>query len=202
MKLFLNTLFVLFILSTANAQCSLSATITVDASGNIMTTNTSTNAEPSSYVWYVYNLDQNPNPPYYLEYIENATDISYAPMYVANYMICLVASETGNNNTCDSICDTLTYTQSMMNSQLSADISDVASEKISVYPIPATDVLFVEVESMNDGDFSIFNALGVNYECEQKIKENRLEISVADLPKGMYFLNWRDNGKTIRFVVQ
>lgn len=202
MKLFLTSLFALFILSNSNAQCTLSANITVDASGNIVTTNTSTNADPSSYVWYVYNLDLSPSPPLYLEYIENAVDISYAPMSVANYMICLVANESGNNNSCDSLCDTLTYTQSMMTSQQSADISDLANEKISVYPIPATNVLFVEVESMNDGDFSIFNALGVDYQCEQKIKENRLEISVADLPKGIYFLNWRDNGKTIRFVVQ
>ncbi len=201
-KLYTSILFFLF-LSHLNAQCVLDMTATVDGSGNIVTFNNSTGADPSSYVWYVYNMDMGMGLPY-LEYIEPSVNtISYAPLYVGNYLVCLVANESGTNAACDSLCEPLTYTQSMMNMQNTNDIGELtSSDEVSIYPNPAHDRLYVisDGNSTQKSEFRISDIVGRNYEVEYFINDNGVEIDVRSLPNGVYFITIQD--KVLRFVVE
>ena len=175
-------------------------TVTVDGSGNIVTFNNSAGADPSSYVWYVYNMDMG-SP--YLEYIEPSVNtISYAPLYVGNYLVCLVGNESGTNNACDSLCEPLTYTQSMMNMQNTNSIGELTSaDEVSIYPNPAHDRLYVVGgNSTKKSKFRISDIVGRNYEVEHYINDNGVELDVRSLPNGVYFITIQD--KVLRFVVE
>ena len=56
---------------------------------------------------------------------------------------------------------------------------------ISVYPNPASDQVFVKVESQSD--IEIYNLMG---QCvmEKQLQNGSESISIADLPKGSYFI--------------
>lgn len=198
-KTFTSILFFLFIINL-NAQCVLDMTVSVDGTGNFVTTNNSTGADPSSYIWYVYNTDMNP---WTAEYLESANTIIYAPLYVGNYLVCLVATENGTNNACDSLCEPLTYSQSMMNMQNSSGIEELMNtNEVTVYPIPTHDILYViESKITQETEFKVFDLLGYIYKVESSVNNQVIEIDVSLLPNGVYFINVENRGQILRFVV-
>lgn len=206
-KIFTSTLFILFAVNLI-AQCVLDMTVDVDGTGNIVTTNSSTGVEPSTYSWTVYNMDLEPvfltGSNYSLEHVESAYEITYSPLSVASYLVCLNGTGLGNNSYCDSICDTLIYTQGMMDTQITNGIDGLnGKSKISVYPIPAEDMLYVVGDKITqETEIKVFDVLGNGYKIVSSINDRGVEINVSFLPTGVYFINVQNTNEVIRFVVE
>lgn len=177
----------------------------VDGSGNIVSTNNSTGANPMSYVSYVYNTDLNP---WGVEYLDQSATITYAPMYVAEYQVCLVATVLGTNDDCASICAPLTYTKGMMNLQISAGLQDLSGpNNISVYPIPAQNVLHILSNDLGEEEeFRVFDLLGQEKTIELNYNENITLIDLSSFSSGIYPLKSvnKNTSKSsiVRFVVE
>lgn len=183
--------------SVAFAQCALDMTITVDGNGNIQTTNNSIGADPASYIWYVYNLDMNP---WVAEYLESANTITYAPMFVGNYLVCLVATEFGTNNACDSLCEPLQYTQSMMNLQSTNGLELTTPNNSTLYPIPAKE--HVHVSDYNASELEFIEAIdmsGIKKKLNYHILNGELDIDISVLEKGVYFLLIRSETEEFKY---
>jgi lysophospholipase L1-like esterase len=68
-------------------------------------------------------------------------------------------------------------------------LSNPATEKVSVYPSPASEVIMVEIPSLNEAmDVHIYNSTGTHIRTE-RIREWQSSIAVGSLPDGLYFLN-------------
>ena len=64
-------------------------------------------------------------------------------------------------------------------------INDVQSEKISLYPNPASDKIFLL--NLPGGILSVDNIRGQQF-LEQEVKEQKTTIDISSLPAGLYFL--------------
>lgn len=198
-KTITSILFSLFFVNLI-AQCNLNMTVSVDATGNIVTTNNSIGADPSSYHWYAYNLTLNP---WIAEHHETSNTMSYAPLNIGNYLICLIATESGTNNACDSICEPLTYSQSMMNMQNTSGIDELFDKKdIIIYPNPSKGILnIIDSEITNANEFEIVDLIGNQYNVACLINNSSIEIEVSSLPKGIYFIVLTKTKQTLKFIV-
>lgn len=84
-----------------------------------------------------------------------------------------------------------------------SDIISVAncdSEKISVYPNPTNDLLFIQYQSTKEKNvsFNILDARGVStLNLERKLQKGiqTIELDVSTLPKGIYFIELLSNGR-------
>ena len=81
------------------------------------------------------------------------------------------------------------------------DVKEVASqEALTVYPNPASDVLYIDNLPYNEVEYSIFNVMG------QKVNAGFTSgsISVADLEEGLYVLQIRGEKQleTVKFIVK
>ena len=79
-------------------------------------------------------------------------------------------------------------------------IASIGENQISIYPVPANDVLNIQVEGAEGSLMGIYNAFGV------KIKEVNVigglnHLSVTDLAAGTYFLTNDLNQAAVRFTV-
>jgi len=79
-------------------------------------------------------------------------------------------------------------------------VLESTSHSLDVYPNPVSDVLYLNNLSCGQVDYSIFNVLG--QEVTNGISNGT--ISVADLEKGVYFLqiNGENMQETVKFVVE
>ena len=82
-----------------------------------------------------------------------------------------------------------------------ADASEltVESEKIKVYPNPASTMLNIEVQNNSEQDnFCLYNDFGQLVECT-RMNNNFNTVSVSNLPAGLYYYRITDeNGKLIK----
>jgi hypothetical protein len=82
-------------------------------------------------------------------------------------------------------------------------MNELAKEKLSVYPNPASEVLRLKTNDDDMPDYSIKNATGIT------IKTGRLnpdrEIDIENLDKGIYFLQIKNKDKSVenaKFIKQ
>ena len=75
----------------------------------------------------------------------------------------------------------------------------VESEKVKVFPNPASTVLNVEIQNNSEKDnFCLYNEFGQLVECT-KMNNNFNSVSVSNLPAGLYYYRITDeNGKLIK----
>ncbi len=75
----------------------------------------------------------------------------------------------------------------------------VESEKIKVYPNPASTMLNVEIQNKSEQDnFCLYNDFGQLVECT-RMNNNFNTVSVSNLPAGLYYYRITDeNGKLIK----
>ena len=74
------------------------------------------------------------------------------------------------------------------NPTISTDAPNELDSKIYVYPIPANDILNIEISSEFDLEYiSISDVLGRTIELDKNVTQ----VNVSDLSKGVYFLNFR-----------
>lgn len=183
------------------AQCSLSMTYTIDAFGNIVTTNNSVGADPNSYIWYVYNTDMNP---WMAEYLESANTITYAPLYVGNYMVCLVATEMGTNNACDSLCDPFVYTASMMSLQSASGLSELNSvQHVQLYPNPSSGMVQIAADR-EISSIKAYDLRGTSVPVFAEINGDKAIVDMRLADPGVYFMQLESEGinYTERMVIE
>lgn len=82
------------------------------------------------------------------------------------------------------------------------DVAENNAERVSVYPNPVTDILFVESENTVDC-YEIYTMSGAMV-SHQTISSRSFNVDVNKLPAGVYFINIYANGQkqTCRFVKQ
>lgn len=76
---------------------------------------------------------------------------------------------------------------------------------LTVFPNPASSILSVKLNSFNNNtSFEVYNSIGQLIITTKKIDNNKFEINVASLTKGVYFLKVNDNNKisSVKFVVE
>ncbi|MFN0048672.1 MAG: DUF4465 domain-containing protein [Cytophagales bacterium] len=73
------------------------------------------------------------------------------------------------------------------------------SASLAVYPNPATETLYVNVENSKNSSFAIINAFG-NEVLLKRIDANQSEIDISSLAAGVYFV--RNNNGFTRFIKQ
>ncbi|GAA4776329.1 MULTISPECIES: T9SS type A sorting domain-containing protein [Flavobacterium] len=76
---------------------------------------------------------------------------------------------------------------------------------LTVFPNPASSILSVKLNSFNNNtSFEVYNTIGQLIIPTKKIDNNKFEINVASLTKGVYFLKVNDNNKlsSVKFVVE
>ena len=70
------------------------------------------------------------------------------------------------------------------------------SDDIKIYPVPAADAVTVELPEPVNGNLSIVNTLGTCVYSE-KINSARLQVNIAGLPAGIYFVNISDDSGSV-----
>jgi hypothetical protein len=99
-----------------------------------------------------------------------------------------------------SIYQRYTYYYSELNPTL---IPGISERKISVYPNPATDFIVFDLTNISESAIAeIFDIQGKKV-LEQKLSENK-QISVSNLPKGLYMYKLNNNGNTYtgKFLIE
>ena len=84
-------------------------------------------------------------------------------------------------------------------------IAEMAKENIFIYPNPATDILIVNFDKINNADLllNIYNVTGTLVKTEM-LKQNNRQINIGDLPYGVYFASIKSNNirKTEKLLIQ
>ena len=74
----------------------------------------------------------------------------------------------------------------------------MADPTLRIFPNPATQYVMLDLSTGNELDGSLVISDMLGKVChQQKVEGTRCRISVAELPAGMYFLTYRDGGKTV-----
>ncbi len=75
---------------------------------------------------------------------------------------------------------------------------------LSVYPVPASDELTVEMEGIEDFSAAIFNAIGQKVKVSSRSEINKVIFETSSLSDGIYFVEFiKDNVRDVRkFVVR
>ncbi|GEM_PF-7007572 len=115
--------------------------------------------------------------------------------YLFSLLILFTFTLTGYSNS-----DLLMYNDlSYVSGIEQQDTLSAKSIKIEAYPNPMQTTLNIEIEDkMIDGKLRIYNAIG-NIVIKVDIEENKFEIDVSDLRKGIYFL-MLEKGKSKRVI--
>lgn len=84
---------------------------------------------------------------------------------------------------------------------ISTDVHDATKSVAKVYPNPATETLFVEMNDDAVKNILVLDAQGKMLQ-DVVVKNDRTEISVATLPSGTYFLSWTNGSQkaSVKFV--
>ncbi|SMC52614.1 FG-GAP-like repeat-containing protein [Moheibacter sediminis] len=80
-------------------------------------------------------------------------------------------------------------------------VNDTAAEKISIYPNPVKDILYVQGKSLNGSNVEIFHLTG-SLVLKSKLTDNK--VNVSNLAKGIYVISVENQGKktTMKFIKQ
>ncbi|MDA9773875.1 T9SS type A sorting domain-containing protein [Saprospiraceae bacterium] len=83
-----------------------------------------------------------------------------------------------------------------------SDVSELANQKLDLYPVPARDVLYLELQSLLQIDFEIVTPLGQIIQIG-KISSLKTTINTETLVSGLYYLRLVDGHETVikSFVV-
>lgn len=73
--------------------------------------------------------------------------------------------------------------------------SDVIANNFSLYPVPAKDELFIDLQNSNLSNYSyeIINMNGQIVKSKTKVEKIRQKIDVSYLPSGLYIIRLKSN---------
>lgn len=140
---------------------------------------------PSNMVQGTYRL--------YLSLPDAATGLSSRPEY---------AIRTANNNTWEAASgyNNLNFTMTVGNQTLGTTDSNVANA--SIYPVPANNVINIDMQNIGNYTVSMYNSLGQMVKVSTTATASTLTVNTESLSDGIYFLQF-NNGqiKTSRRVI-
>jgi hypothetical protein len=68
-------------------------------------------------------------------------------------------------------------------------ITELENSKVNVYPLPANDVLNIEMPNINASKLEIVNLSGASVLSLNNLNSNPTKVNIQDLSAGLYFLN-------------
>ncbi len=126
---------------------------------------------------------------------DNPTHVYTVP---GNYIVTLKASD---DETC---IDSLKQTVTIVSTPLAIKTSNASS--IKLFPIPANEFITLEFEQYDKSsvDLVVYNSIGqqVIQKDQVQITNNRIQLSVASLETGLYFIQIKNTTGQLRFVKQ
>lgn len=66
---------------------------------------------------------------------------------------------------------------------------------ITLYPVPAGDYIQLQFKELDGAEVTILNAVGEKLDCEQSIYYNTVNIDLAEIPSGVYFIQTQNEGE-------
>jgi hypothetical protein len=84
-------------------------------------------------------------------------------------------------------------------------VSDLMNVQFNIYPNPTNDILYVETPFDKNFEIIVFTAQGTLVQRIQKANVSRTSLSLANLPKGMYFIQIKNDNQTFttqKIIVQ
>lgn len=116
-----------------------------------------------------------------------------------DYIVTLKASD-------DAACiDSIKHTVTILSNPLGITTSNVASN-IKLYPIPANDIIILEFQQYDNTsiDIVVYNSIGqqVIQKNQVPLMNNQVQLSVASLEAGLYFMQIKNTTGQLRFVKQ
>ncbi len=99
-------------------------------------------------------------------------------------------------------CDLGSNLRGSNGSEVVSDPNDMEIGIFKIYPNPAEDVLFIEMEEVNPVDITIYDALGKTIKVIKMDSYSKYQIDISDLNKGIYFMNMSTNNdhQKIKFL--
>lgn len=100
--------------------------------------------------------------------------------------------------------DTTNWYYKLVKSDMQTQQAEISADEITLYPNPANDLLFLEIANADVSGYeklSIYNTDG-QLVHQQAISEQKTEINIALLPKGLFFVKVKKGEKFVikRFV--
>ena len=84
---------------------------------------------------------------------------------------------------------------------LSMSVDDInASDEIQVFPIPAKNVLFVEIKDFSGENIMLYDATGKLLINKKTLGESTIELNVSNLASGLYFIRYGE--RQIKVLIQ
>jgi hypothetical protein len=86
-----------------------------------------------------------------------------------------------------------------------AHVSDLNKTPFNIYPNPTNDILYVETPFEKNFEIKVFTTQGTLVKQMQRANATRTALSLANLPKGMYFIQIKNDNQTFstqKIIVQ
>jgi hypothetical protein len=84
-------------------------------------------------------------------------------------------------------------------------VSDLMNIQFNIYPNPTNDILYVETPFDKNFEIIVFTTQGTLLQRIQRANASRTSLSLANLPKGMYFIQIKNDNQTFttqKIIVQ
>lgn len=75
-------------------------------------------------------------------------------------------------------------------------VADLKNTSFNIYPNPTNDLLYVETPSDKNFQINIYTTQGTLIQSVQRANASRTTLSVSSLPKGMYFIQIKNDNQT------
>jgi hypothetical protein len=75
-------------------------------------------------------------------------------------------------------------------------VADLNNVPFNIYPNPTNDILYVETPFEKNFEINIFTTQGTLVQRAQRANASRTSLSLANLPKGMYFIQIKNDSQT------
>ena len=73
---------------------------------------------------------------------------------------------------------------------------DFSSTSFSIYPNPSNNIFNIDLNSINEFEFEVFDVTGKIIINKNKILENTYQLDMSQFSSGLYFINITTNNKT------
>jgi hypothetical protein len=84
-------------------------------------------------------------------------------------------------------------------------VSDLMNVQFNIYPNPTNDILYIETPFDKNFEIIVFTTQGTLVQRIPRANASRTSLSLANLPKGMYFIQIKNDNQTFttqKIIVQ
>jgi hypothetical protein len=84
-------------------------------------------------------------------------------------------------------------------------VSDLMNVQFNIYPNPTNDILYAETPFDKNFEINVYTTQGTLVQRIPRANASRTSLSLANLPKGMYFIQIKNDNQTFttqKIIVQ